>query len=333
MSRRKGDSAVRKAAQAIAALKRIVLVSHYNPDADAYGSMCGLGLALKKSGREVFFVNESGRLPHFAFIPGVEAVENKFPDAQYDGVIVCDCGEVSRIGETLIPAVKAAKTVVNIDHHSSNDGFGTVNLVDCEASSTAELVHGVLKEMGIEIDAAVAKCLFAGLSADTGSFQFSCTTAGTFAVAEELIRCGASAPEIARELYSTVSLSALRIHAQALLNVELWCGGKAALVLVTDEMYRACGANSTDAEGLAEKARNIQGVLVAVSVRRDSDIWRVSMRSLDSSYDVSSVAEKFGGGGHKPAAAFRWRKALDELLAKLKEEVTQLIEQHEGIHG
>jgi phosphoesterase RecJ-like protein len=214
--------------------------------------------------------------------------------------------------------------VVNIDHHTANALFGHANYVVDGASSTSELVVGLLR--GLEerlgradlITEASAKCLLAGIIGDTGSFRYPSTTARTFLVASQLVERGARPDILTQELFANQTVAAVRLQAEALTGVTLLEGGAFAEVVVTQEMVKKNGAELLDADSLAERARDIEGVKVSALYKQDVDMWRVSLRSRQGAVDVAAVAQKFGGGGHKPAAAFRWRRDFETLRSELR---------------
>ena len=309
--------------EAINAAQSIVVLSHYNPDADAYGSSCGLALALKGLGKKVVCVNENGVLPRYEFIPGVSSVSNSLPEGAWDLLITCDCGDRKRIGETLKDSLSRFPKVMNIDHHASNDLFGHLNYVVDTASSTSEIIFDLVTELKAPLSADVALCLFTGISADTGSFRYASTAAKTFAVAQRLVTAGALPAKVSQALYGSDSLALVRLHADAINKMELVAGGKISLITCTQAMFQTHGALPEDADPLVERGRDIVGVEIAVLLKQDADLWRVSLRSKHPELDVSEVAQLFGGGGHKMAAGFRWRRDVAELrpllLTKLEE--------------
>lgn len=308
-------------AAAIRDAATVVVLSHYNPDADAYGSSCGLTLGLRSLGKTVRCLNESGILPRYGFIPGVNGVESVWPTGTWDLCITCDCGDRGRIGESFREVVQAFPRVINIDHHASNDLFGHLNYVADGASSTAEIIYELLGVLGVTLTGDMATCLLAGISGDTGSFRYASTSAHTFAAAEALVRAGAEPAKISQALYGSDSLALVKLHADAVTRMELLVGGKISLIAVTQAMFAAHGALPEDADPLVERGRDIVGVEVAVLLKQDPELWRVSLRSKRADIDVSAVARAFGGGGHKMAAGFRWRRDVTELrpllLAKL----------------
>lgn len=319
--------------EAIERSSRIVVIAHSNPDADAYGSSCGLALAIERLGKQVVVHNESGFIPRYKIIPGASEVKLGgwgVLDAN-DVVIVCDCGAIERVGDTLIPEIKAAPCVINIDHHTSNAHFGHINYVIEGASSTSELVYDIVaaleKRMGRSdiLTSECAACLLAGIIGDTGSFRYASTSAKTFLVAHNLVLRGARPEVLTQELFGNHSLSAIKLQAEAMSNLALHYQGAFAEVVVTQDMVMKHKAELLDADSLAERARDIEGVRVSALYKQDKDLWRVSLRSRQGAVDVSAIAQSFGGGGHKPAAAFRWRKDLQTLQSQLREAIAKAL--------
>jgi phosphoesterase RecJ-like protein len=313
----------------IRAASKIIVLSHTNPDADAYGSSCGLAWGLKALGCDVSVFNESGFVPRYGVIPGAAEVSAALPSVVDEKtlVIVCDCGALERVGDSFLSFVKGAPHVVNIDHHTSNTKFGHHNMVVEGASSTSELVFDILieieKRVGRSdiISSESAACLMAGIIGDTGSFRYSSTAPSTFLAAYHLMLRGARPDRLTQELFATQSLAAVRLQAEAMVGIQLLCGGAFAEITVTQEMLSRLGASILDADSLAERGRDIEGVKVSVLFKQDVDMWRVSLRARQGTVDVSQIAQQFGGGGHKPAAAFRWRKDFASLQSALRSAV------------
>lgn len=319
------------AANYIATYKKFVVLAHTNPDADAFGSSCGLALGLKLFGGQVQIVNDKGALPRYAHIPGVSQVISEPPALDEETLLcVCDCGASDRVGDRLIPWLRSAPNVLNIDHHFKNEMFGKVNLVFETASSASEIVAKLLLTLERKtsknlINQENAYSLFAGMVADTGSFRYESTAPSTFEMAQLLMQRGASPHTIAQELFSNVSLPAVKLQSEALSNIALQCEGRFAEVTVTYDMIKKNGAEIEDSDSLVEKARDIKGVLVSALYKQDSELWRVSLRSRSPQYDISEIARSFGGGGHKVAAAFRSRKNLAEIQEGVRVQVRKLL--------
>lgn len=313
--------------------KRAFVVAHVNPDADAYGSSCGLALGLRSFGIATDVFNESGYVPRYDVIPGAAQVSKELPKTfgPDDVVIVCDCGAIERVGDLFRPIIRGAPRLINIDHHTANSLFGHANYVVDGASSTSELVFNLLRGLELRtgrtdiITEECSKCLLAGIIGDTGSFRYPSTSATTFRVAGELVDRGARPDILTQELFANHSLAAVRLQAEAMSGVALHDRGMFAEVVVTQEMLKRLGADLLDADSLAERARDIEGVKVSALYKQDVDMWRVSLRSRQGAVDVSSVAQHFGGGGHKPAAAFRWRRDIETLQRELQEKIREAL--------
>lgn len=303
----------------------LALISHYNPDSDAYGAICALGLALEQHGAVIHLLGQEGALRRYLFIPGVARIKDVPPAPFPRLAVVCDCGDLRRVGKSFQAAVEQAPCIINIDHHISNEYFGHYNLVREGVSSTCEIIYDLLEAAKLEITPQIATGLLAGIMGDSGSFRYASVTAETFNVAAELVRCGAKPEEVADGLYSNNTLAAVRLHAEALAGLRMHFEGRVCEVLVDEAMFKRSGAQPDDTDLLVEKARDIQGVQVAFLVQAWEGIWRVSLRSRGEAQNVAEVARSFKGGGHKNAAGFRWGRELEELRARLLEEIRKIL--------
>ncbi len=322
------DSDLSCAAQAIVDASVIAIVSHTGPDADAYGSMCGLALTLKEQGKEVSCFNEAGPMEKYTFIPGVADVSDTFPtDTPWDLIIVCDCGDKKRMGDSFGPLVTGhGAPLLNIDHHISNERFGAHNLISVTHSSTAELVCELLHKLSYSPAPESATALLAGIIGDTGSFRYSSTSSQTLEIASKLVAAGASLVDISKALYGSYPLSMVRLQAEVLLNLHMHHSDEIAGVVVSKELFKKHGASPDDADMLVERARDIDGVKISYAARQVDDLWKVSLRSVSDTYDVSRVAQSFGGGGHKAAAAFRTRKDFSAMEATLVARLEEVLD-------
>ncbi len=309
-------------------LKQCVLLSHVNPDPDALGSICGLGIALRESGVKVRLINQSKVPESLFFIPGASEVSNFVPELGDDWLLVLDCGDVTRFGDDFRSKLEKHPKMINIDHHHSNTNFGTLNWVDAQASSTCEMVYKLLLRAGKKISRESATALLTGVMADTGSFRFRSTSAETFRVAADLIECGAVAQEVADPLFHNRTKASVAFKSFLINQMNYHFDGKLGEVIATKDVISRFNVSDPEMEGVIDEIRSIEGVIVSVFIRKDSEIWRISMRSKSPSVDVSSIAARFGGGGHKAAAAFRSRKELEEfrplLLAQIGEQLSKI---------
>ena len=239
-------------------------------------------------------------------------------------VIYLDCGNVDRVPVDFLSS--GANFRINIDHHHDNTLFGDVNLLDTSASSTAEIVFGLAKKLGAKITPEIASALYVGLITDTGKFMYENTNAHTHRIAAELIDAGVDVDDTYRRLYEHVPVEKLRLLSRALEGVGRHCEERLVVAYITEADYEATGAGEEMTEGIIDHLRAIEGTLVAALVRDLGDRGRaarkVSLRSSGGEVDVSAVARKHGGGGHKRAAGFSTDLELDELVSLLCEEVT-----------
>lgn len=334
-------SEVTPVVDALLSKKKAFVFSHVNPDADAYGSSCGMALGLEQLGVVVSLVNESGFIPRYSPIPAAARTSNVIPqDIPEDAlIIVCDCGAIERVGDAVLPVLKKASGIINIDHHNANSRFGALNYVVEGASSTSELVYNLLREVERRttktdvISKDAAACLLAGIIGDTGSFRYPSTGASTFLAAHDLVQRGARPDILTQELFANHTLSAVRLQSEAMAAIQISHDGAFAEVVVTQEMVKRLGADLLDADSLAERARDIAGVKVSALYKQDVEFWRVSLRSRQGAVDVSQIAQSFGGGGHKPAAAFRWRKDLDTLRGQLSAKIIAALSLASSVHA
>jgi phosphoesterase RecJ-like protein len=215
--------------------------------------------------------------------------------------------------------------VLNLDHHHDNTHFGTVNLVDTEASSTAEIVYEVSKHLGVELTPEIAGALYVGLVTDTGRFMYENTDARAHRMAAELIEAGVDVNDTYRRLYERVPIEKLRLVSRALEKVETVEGGALAITYITGDDYRTTGASDVLTEGIIDHLRALEGAAVAAVVRDRTDGGdgerKVSLRSVNGGVDVSRIARQKGGGGHARAAGFSTDLTYPDLVEFLSAEV------------
>jgi len=303
----------------------VLLASHSNPDGDAIGSLLALGLCLDGLGKRTFLFNESPIPAVYRFLPEVDRVAGNLPVGfNYDTVVVLDCGDIQRIGD-IAEKVSRMPLIINIDHHSTNTGFGQLQLIDTDACATAEIVYRMIKKMGVSITEEIACSIYTGILTDTGSFRFSNTNRAAFAICEEMVGQGVNPYHIAQYVYGTYSLGRIKLLNLALDSIEISTNGKLSMMTVTRAMMEETGTQQQDADGLINYARGIEDVKVAVLIQEDSNgkagpttpnQYHVSLRS-DGSIDVGAVAIDFGGGGHTSAAGFNVNTPLSDLKSQI----------------
>lgn len=304
---------------------RVLLASHTNPDGDAIGSLLAIGIALDSLNKKIFLFNESPIPAVYRFLPFIERIEHEIPETlEFDTAVILDCGNLQRMGKG-ISAASRIPVILNIDHHVTNNNFGTCQLIDTKACSTAEIVYHTIKMMGIPINSAIATSIYTGILTDTGSFRFSNTNRSAFAICEEMTGCGVNPYEVAQHVYGTYSLGRIRLLNLALDSIEISANGKLSMMTITQEMINETGTHSEDIDGLINYARRIEDVKVAALIheqKAESDqsiglkTFHVSLRS-DGKFDVSAIASAFGGGGHLSAAGFNIETTLDALKTQI----------------
>jgi bifunctional oligoribonuclease and PAP phosphatase NrnA len=308
---------IERVADEIRAGERFLLTTHEGPDGDALGSLLGMHHLLRQLGKDsvMFLGAKEFPLPiEYRFLP-LEEVFHEQPADMADRVVVfLDCGNIDRMPFDFLR--DDGTHVINIDHHHDNTRFGDVNVVDTEASSTAEIVYELALTLGVEITPEIASALYVGLVTDTGRFMYENTNAGTHRIAAALIDAGVDVNDTYRRLYEHVPLEKLRLVARALEAIERPCEGL-AITYITEADYKATGSGEEMTEGIIDFLRSLEGVKVAAVIRdlgsRGSASRKISLRS-SGEIDVSAIAREHGGGGHLRAAGFSTDLEKDELV-------------------
>lgn len=279
-----------------------LISSHKHPEGDALGSMLALGLALKDLQKEVLLLNQDPVPENLSFLPGAESITQRAPvNSSFDVVLAVDCGDRNRLGEEFSKISRRGK-IINIDHHISNTYFGDINLVDAEASSTAEIVYDLLQKIKVPLKANIAENIYVGILTDTGSFHYANTSAKAFRVARACLLAGVDPGKVAEKIYENQPLSRLRLLALVLETLEVQATGQISLVIVTQKMMEETGATPDQTEDLINFPRSLKGTEVALLFREiNYDQYRVSLRSRGR-INVAQIAAEFQGGGHPNAA-------------------------------
>lgn len=315
---------------AMQAAGRIAVVAHVRPDGDAVGSVLGLALSLRAMGKEVIALLEDGVPENLAFLPGTETVIQPGTEPlQVDLAIALDTATHERIGEKCKALLDPAPLLVNIDHHPTNPGYGTLNLIDSASPATGQIIYNLLSEHGLPIDDAVRQNLFIAISTDTGSFQYSSTNARTHRIAAEMIEAGLDTSRLAQLIYQSYPLRRLELMRAMLNEMQIRAGGRIASWQLTQKLMDDIAMLPGDTEGLIDTLRMIDSVVTCVIFE---DIpggkVRVSARSKDQRVDVSAVCAQFGGGGHRMASGARLKgpigEAAEKFLTALEHEVRRI---------
>ena len=307
--------------------QRFAVLSHVRPDGDALGSQLALTLSLQKLGKDVMAWNEDGLLEKYNFLPGGEQLRGPANGPQdFDVAIALDTATQNRLG-TAADSVRSAKTWINIDHHPSNPGYGDLFYIDPTAPATGQILYELIRSQQLPIDAPIAENLFVAISTDTGSFQYPNTTARTFEIGAQLLRCGVNVGRVSQLLYENYPRRRTELLRELLGTMRVEGHGKVASFSLSLKVAADLKVKPEDNEGLIDHLRAIQGVVVAAFFEElvEGKV-RVSMRSKSDAADVCAICEKFGGGGHKLAAGARVRGTLAEVEAKVLKEICHVVD-------
>lgn len=318
--------------EVLAALRegeRFVLVTHENPDGDALGSLVAMQAVLRAMDKDsvMFIAPQEFPLPYeYAFFAFDGLVSDLPADLGQRTIIFLDCGNFDRnaveVGDALI---------VNVDHHHDNTRFGTINHVDGDASCTAEIVWDLMSGLDVTLTPQIAEALYVGLVTDTGRFMYENTGPRAHLMAADLIEAGVDVHEIYSRLYEGVPEPKLALLTRALARVERFDGGRLTMARLTREDFEQTGAEESYTEGIIDHLRAVQGTKVAALAREFTGgdrrgASKVSLRATDGGVDVSLIARAQGGGGHRQAAGFATEMDADELVAFLRQAVSDQLD-------
>ena len=308
---------------------RFLVTSHEAPDGDALGSLLATGLALGALGKDaVMFLGGPAPLPgEYRFLElADQGLRRELPADSGERVLIAvDCASAGRVGAE--PGlVERAPFTINIDHHHDNPRFGDVNLIVPDASSTGEVLADVFRELGIELTPELAEALYIALVTDTGRFQYANTTPKALRLAAELVEAGADVNRVFQGVYENVQFAKLKLLARALDRARELEGGEIIVSHLLRDDFEAVGATEPYSEGIIDVLRSVEGSLVSALIReppRDGAPPRkVSLRSSVDEVDVSAIARKSGGGGHREAAGFSSELSVEEITDFIVREVS-----------
>jgi bifunctional oligoribonuclease and PAP phosphatase NrnA len=324
-SRTTTENDLRAIADAIRSNDRFLVVSHENPDGDALGSLLATHLALEQLGKdsEMLLAGDVPLPAEYGFMDLRDVRRGVPEDADGRVVVAVDCAKETRVG----PAARMlenAHLVLDIDHHHDNTRFGDVNLVIGDASSTGEILRDVFRELDVELTAEIAEPLYVALVTDTCRFQYSNTTPKALRLAAELVEAGADVKRVFRGVYESVQFAKLKLLARALERAEVDEGGRLVISVIRRDDFTDVGAEEPYSEGIVEHLRAIEGSDVVALIREpprdDGPNVRVSLRSSHDEIDVSAIARKAGGGGHRQAAGFSSELSVEEIVGFIRRE-------------
>ena len=313
-------------AEAIRSNDRFLITTHENPDGDALGSILAMQLALGQLGKDGV-LSLAGVVPlptEYAFMSLDGRLSRTPPDDASERVVLAlDCANVRRLGPD--PAlVENAPLVVDIDHHHDNSRFGNVNLIVSDASSTGEILYDLFQQLGVELTPEIAEALYIALVTDTGRFQYANTTPKSLRMAAALVEAGANVHRVFQDVYENVAFAKLKLLARALDKAKVYEGGRVIVADLERSDFAAAGAEEPFAEGIIDFLRAVEGAEIVALIRepptQNGPARRVSLRTRAEGLDVSAIARKSGGGGHRQAAGFSSESSTEEIVDFIRRE-------------
>jgi bifunctional oligoribonuclease and PAP phosphatase NrnA len=309
-------------AASIESAEKILVASHVRPDGDALGSTIAFALWLRSLHKTVTAWNEDGVTQKYRYLPHHELVgaPDSVPRA-FDVVVALDNSVKSRLG-TVLDGVASVRTVINIDHHISNECYGDLNYIDPGAPATGQIIYEFFRERRVPLSPEMAANLFAAISTDTGSFQYPGTDSRTFEAASALVAAGVDVGVLSRKMYDSQPRRRLDLLRHALNEARFSCDGHLASFSLSLAAVDQLGVLPEDNEGVIDHLRSVEGVVAAVFFEELPDgRIRISARSKDLRVDVCEICKLFGGGGHPLAAGARVRGTIAEVEGKFLEAV------------
>lgn len=306
--------------------KDIVIFTHTNMDGDAMGSASALCSALRKMGKRVVILIEDA-IPGYLNIINVHTgSKDELPyfvnEMPYEAklAIVVDCGDEQRL-EKRSGVFKSCEKSICIDHHLQLKQFTDYCVDEPDLAATGLLVYELIKHLGIEIDKSIAEDLYVAIVTDTGRFKYSNTTAYVHEVVAQLYEYGIDHVKLCNAIYDSYPLSQLRAEAYAQDVMEVFADGKAVISYITLDKINEFNASYDQTDTCIDRIRIVEGVEVAAFVKeKEPGHFKVSFRAKNYA-NVNRIALAFGGGGHEKASGAAIKGTLEEIIARIKEEI------------
>lgn len=302
----------------------LLVVTHFYPDGDAVGSLVAFGAMMEQLGLSPILAVDGKCPDKYSFLPGFSGIrdlQDNPPDRPFSKVVILDAGSRSRIGEAE-KYIAVDADILNIDHHFTGKFHGLINHIDVDASATAELLYDLCRAWELDLTPRIAYGIYTGIFTDTGRFRFSNTSARAMQICSELISKGVNPCLVTDRVYYSVQPVVMNSLAWALAQIELVRNGTIAMIHLDLEHA------SPDTEGFIEFASSLRGVAISIFICEfEKNVYKVSIRSK-CKIDVSQLAKRLGGGGHRKAAGFRFSGSDQDLRSLLITEVGLLLDSH-----
>ena len=284
------------AAARLRAWDKILILCHTSPDGDTLGSASGLLRGLLAMGKQAWFACGDEIEPKYHYL--FEGLAR--PAFQPEHIVSVDVATPTLLGA--LEKEYGGRVEMAIDHHGSHTEFAQESWIEPGAAAVCELIYLLLEELGVKLDKKIAACLYTGLSTDTGCFRYSNVTPLTHRIAASLVEAGAPAGEINRVMFECKSRAQLEAERLVMEGIAFTCGGKCAIVQVPHSVYERTGARESELEGAASLPRQIEGVVVGVTMKEKEDGTVKASLRVNAPANAAAICEQFGGGGHVGAA-------------------------------
>lgn len=311
---------IREIAEAIRKYDDYVITSHIETEGDAIGTELAIFHLVKQLGKRAIVVNNDTVPDRYKFLAGWDKIiidiGGKIKNCKH--IIVVDCPTIERSGR-VAQLINEADVIINIDHHVSNENFGSFNWVEPDTSSCGEMVFKLYNKLGLHINELIAEMLYVAILTDTGSFRYDSTTPETHQIAGELIKLGVRPAKVSEKVFETKQLNDIGLLSRALSTLNLTNDGKIAYMCVTKKMLEETHTTSDRTDGFINFARSIEGSEISILFREDIDDQQKVHVGFRSKGEVNAnvLASRFGGGGHPKASGCLISGNLNDVMKEV----------------
>lgn len=295
---------------------KLALIAHISPDGDTVGSTLALRLAFLRMGKAVDVICDGDVSKSMMFLPGADAFIKPDQAAEdYDTAIAVDVSDKGLMGKAQ-PVFDKAPVKLVIDHHATNPAYGDANYIRRGECACCLLAYEAIQALGVDITVEMGTCLMLGMSTDTGHFQYPYTSAAAFEAAGKLLAIGVDVSYITRMMYRTQPMEKVNLTRIAYQKLHFELDNQVGVIELTREDFDATGCSVGQADGLVNRALEVEGVRMAVLASEREDGVKISLRAVEPD-TVNDIAVQFGGGGHAQAAGCTIHATLDEAVAQI----------------
>jgi phosphoesterase RecJ-like protein len=299
-------------------------LAHKDADADSLGSALAFASSMRALGKRAHPMAPAPAPSLLTHLPGFDTLE-QMPE-RLDSLFTFDCATLGRFGEKQM-LVEKTPCVVNVDHHVSNEGFGSINLVEPEASATGQVLYGLLRALEAPIPPDAATNMYAALFTDTGGFRHENTTEATLRLGADLVALGADPAWVALKSYKSRTVTQVKLEGLSLASMHVDEDGRLIWSEVTQRMLMEANAEMQQSEGVIDHVQSIDTMKVAILFKEvDRGAVKISVRTRDE-FDATDVCKPFGGGGHRRAAGAELRMPLSEAREQVLAVAKRLLQQ------